>query len=81
MHFFGLWGTFLFFIGFVIATYLVYAKFAMDSYKMTERPLFYLGLLCMIICAQMFLTGFIAEMISRNSLDRNNYVIEKKISL
>ena len=81
MHFFGLWGTFLFFIGFVIATYLVYAKFAMDSYKMTERPLFYLGLLCMIIGAQMFLTGFIAEMISRNSLDRNNYVIEKKISL
>ncbi|HNW98525.1 MAG TPA: glycosyltransferase [Bacteroidales bacterium] len=81
MHFFGLWGTFLFFIGFVIATYLVYAKFAMDSYKMTERPLFYLGLLCMIIGAQMFLTGFIAEMISRNSLDRNNYIIEKKISL
>jgi glycosyltransferase involved in cell wall biosynthesis len=81
MHFFGLWGTFLFFIGFVIATYLAYAKIVLDSYKMTERPLFFLGLLCMVIGAQMFLTGFIAEMISRSSSDRNNYLIEKKISL
>ncbi|MFH0865850.1 MAG: glycosyltransferase family 2 protein [Bacteroidota bacterium] len=81
MHFFGLWGTLLFFAGFVIAAYLAYAKIALETYKMTERPLFYLGLLCMIIGAQMFLTGFIAEMISRNSSDRNNYLIEKKISL
>lgn len=81
MHFFGLWGTFLFFAGFVIAGYLAYEKIALATYKMTERPLFYLGLLCMIIGAQMFLTGFLAEMISRSSSDRNNYLIEKKISL
>lgn len=80
MHFFGLWGTMLFFAGFVIAAYLAYSKIALATYKMTERPLFYFGLLCMIIGAQMFLTGFIAEMISRNSSDRNNYLIEKKIS-
>lgn len=81
MHFFGLWGTFIFFIGFLIAGYLAYTKIILATYKMTDRPLFYLGLLCMIIGSQMFLTGFIAEMISRSSSDRNNYLIEKKISL
>ena len=79
MHFFGLWGTLLFIIGFAIAGYLAYAKIALETYKMTERPLFYLGLLCMIIGSQMFLTGFIAEMVSRNSTDRNTYLIEKRL--
>lgn len=81
MHFFGLWGTLLFLAGFVIAACLAYAKFALDSYKMTERPLFYLGLLCMIIGSQMFLTGFLADMVSRNSSERNNYLIEKKLGV
>jgi glycosyltransferase involved in cell wall biosynthesis len=81
MHFFGLWGTFLFLAGFVVAAYLAYAKIFFDSYKMTERPLFFFGLLCMIIGAQMFLTGFIAEMISRNSSERNTYLIEKKLGI
>jgi len=81
MHFFGLWGTLLFIAGFAIAAYLVYAKVALDTYKMTDRPLFYLGLLCMIIGSQLFLTGFIAEMVSRNSSERNTYHIEKKIGI
>ncbi|MFA4851894.1 MAG: glycosyltransferase family 2 protein [Bacteroidales bacterium] len=81
MHFFGLWGTLLFIAGFVIAAYLVYAKIALETYKMTERPLFYLGLLCMVIGSQMFLTGFLAEMVSRNSSERNNYLIEKKLGI
>ena len=81
MHFFGLWGTLLFIIGFIIAGYLAYAKIALETYKMTERPLFYLGLLCMIIGSQMFLTGFIAEMVSRNSSERNTYLIEKKLGI
>jgi len=81
MHFFGLWGTILFISGVIIAGYLAYAKFVFDSYKMTDRPLFFLGLLCMIIGSQLFLTGFIAEMLSRNSPDKNTYHIEKKIGL
>jgi hypothetical protein len=81
MHFFGLWGTLLFIIGFIIAGYLAYAKIALETYKMTERPLFYLGLLCMVIGSQMFLTGFIAEMVSRNSSERNTYLIEKKLGI
>ncbi len=78
MHLFGLLGTFLFVIGFGIAVYLAYLKIFMYEGKMTERPLFYLGLLCMIIGSQLFIGGFIAELISRNSQDRNKYLIHKK---
>jgi len=79
MHFFGLMGTFSFFVGFVILIYLSYAKFVYLQYKMTERPLFFLGLLAVIFGSQLFLTGFIAEMISRSSTERNKYEIDKTI--
>lgn len=78
MHLFGSLGSLLFMIGFGIAFYFAYAKLFMQEYKMTDRPLFYLGLLAMILGTQLFMTGFIAEMISRNSTDRNKYHISKK---
>jgi glycosyltransferase involved in cell wall biosynthesis len=78
MHFFGLIGTISFFIGFVIAFYLAVAKFAFQEYKMTERPIFYFGLLAMVIGVQLFLAGFLGEMISRNSTERNNYQLADK---
>ncbi|MEZ5082760.1 MAG: glycosyltransferase family 2 protein [Bacteroidales bacterium] len=78
MHLFGTLGSILFFIGFAIGIYLTIEKYFFGAYKMTERPLFYLGMLAMIIGSQLFVTGFIAEMISRNSHDRNFYQIEKK---
>ncbi len=81
MHLFGTMGTFLFFIGLAIGTYLAVAKFFFEEYKMTERPLFYFGLLAMIIGSQLFVTGFLAEMISRSSSDRNVYQVEKEIGL
>jgi glycosyltransferase involved in cell wall biosynthesis len=81
MHMFGLLGTFLFLIGFVIAGYLAYLKFFLDEVRMTDRPLFYFGLLCMIIGSQLFIGGFIAEMISRNSSERNRYLIQKKVNI
>lgn len=77
MHFFGLLGTLLFFIGFVIAAYLTYAKYFMLEFKMTDRPLFYFGLLAMVMGTQVFVAGFLAEMISRNAFHRNEYLIEK----
>ena len=80
MHFFGTLGTLMFIIGFGIAVYLAYGKFFMSEYKMTDRPLFYFGLLAMILGTQLFLTGFLAEMASRNSPDRNHYHVEKKIN-
>ena len=79
MHFFGLIGTFSFFVGFVILVYLSFAKFVYLQYQMTERPLFYFGLLSVLFGTQLFLTGFLAEMISRTSIERNKYEVEKSL--
>ncbi len=79
MHFFGLWGSLLFLAGFVIAGYLAYAKFFFQAFKMTERPLFYFGLLAMVLGTQLFVAGFLGEMISRTGADRNFYLIEEKL--
>ena len=81
MHLFGTLGTFLFIIGLAIGIYLTIAKIFYEVYRMTERPLFYFGLLAMIIGSQLFVTGFIAEMISRSSSDRNVYQVEKEIGM
>ncbi len=78
MHLFGLLGTLLFAAGVVIAVYLAYSKFFMMGYRMTERPLFYFGLLAMILGTQLFIAGFLGELISRNAPDRNNYQIQEK---
>lgn len=81
MHFFGLWGTFVFFIGFVIAAYLVYSKLFMEGYRMTDRPLFYFGLLAMVVGVQLFLAGFLGELISRSAHDKNEYLVAKTVGL
>lgn len=81
MHFFGLWGSLVFFLGICIWIYLGIAKFAFQQYNMTDRPLFYIGLISLVIGTQLFLAGFIGEMISRNSAERNTYLIEQKLGL
>jgi glycosyltransferase involved in cell wall biosynthesis len=78
MHFFGALGAVFFMIGFLILGGLSVAKLMYQEYGITERPLFFLGILVLIIGTQLFLTGFLAEMISRNAVDRNNYLIEKR---
>lgn len=77
MHFFGLMGTFLFLAGFVIAFYLAYQRFVNHVYAMTSRPLFYFGLLAMILGTILFVGGFLGELISRNNPDRNKYILKK----
>jgi len=79
MHLFGLIGTLSFMIGFVIAAYLTFAKFAYQAYKMTDRPIFYFGLFFMVVGTQMFLAGFLGELISRNGHDRNNYQVRERL--
>lgn len=81
MHLFGSLGALLFLIGFGIALYLAYTKIFMQGYLMTDRPIFYFGILAMILGTQLFMTGFLAEMISRNSSERNKYQIEKKLGV
>lgn len=81
MHFFGLWGSVVFFLGLCIWIYLAVEKLAFAKYNMTDRPLFYVGLISLVIGTQLFLAGFIGELISRNSADRNFYLVEKKTGL
>jgi hypothetical protein len=81
MHFFGLYGTIFFIIGFFISLYLIVEKIIHKDYGLTNKPLFYIALAVMIIGMQLFLTGFISELVVRNAADRNNYLIEEKIGL
>ena len=84
MHIFGLFGTLMFFFGFVMAAYvgaekLYYLNQGVKARLVTEIPQFYIGLTAMVIGAQLFLAGFLAELVSRNSPNRNNYIIEKEL--
>ena len=84
MHFFGPMGVLSFLAGFIIAIWLVVEKLvsiANDSpYRnVTEQPLFFFALIAIVIGTQLFLTGFIAELVSRSSSERNSYQIEKVI--
>ncbi len=81
MHFFGLWGTLSFSFGLTVFTFLSISKFFFDKTGMTQRPLFFFAILAMIIGTQLFLAGFIGELISRNSAERNNYLIEDKLGI
>ena len=79
MHLFGSMGTLFFFLGFGILIYLTVMKIIYSQYGIADRPLFYFGILLLIVGSQLFLTGFLAELISRNAPGRNEYPIEKEI--
>ena len=84
MHIFGLWGSVMFFIGLIAALIvggmkLVALANGIPSRLVTDLPYFYIALTMMILGTQLFLTGFIAELISRTSQDRNRYNISKEI--
>jgi len=81
MHFFGLWGTLIFLAGFGIAGFLAYERIFYEGYNMTDRPLFYFGLLAMILGTQLFVAGFLGELISRNAYDKNAYLVEDRVNL
>lgn len=79
MHFFGTMGISAFGVGFVILLYLTIAKWVYDVYRIADRPLFFFGILLLIIGTQLFVTGFLAELVTRNAPERNQYLIEKRI--
>jgi glycosyltransferase involved in cell wall biosynthesis len=81
MHLFGTLGTLFFMLGFGIASYLTFAKIIYLEYEMTTRPLFYLGILAMIIGVQLFLAGFLGELISRSAGERNRYHVSEVIGM
>ena len=78
MQFFGLLGTFSFLIGLFTSLYLIISKLTDFEYAITNRPAFYIALTSMIIGTQLFLAGFIGELVSRSAPDRNAYNIDSK---
>lgn len=81
MHLFGTLGVLFFLIGFGILAYLSYLKIIQDIGRISDRPVFFFGIVTLIIGSQLFLTGFLAEMISRNAPNRNKYKIAARIGL
>ena len=84
MHFFGFTGLVTFFIGGIIAVWLIIEKLVNQAHGLrfrpvTDQPLFYLALVALVIGTMLFLAGFICEMISRNSSERNHYNIRETI--
>jgi len=85
MHFFGLLGSLMFLLGFVavivVGALKLYNMYSGHSYRLvTESPYFYLSLTMMILGTQLFLTGFLGELIIRHSYDRNHYEINERIT-
>jgi len=82
MHFFGTMGFLCFLGGFTMTIWLILEKIISiakgTSYRnVTDQPLFYIALVAIIVGTQLFLTGFVSELVSRNAQDKNNYQIEK----
>lgn len=81
MHLFGSLGAICFIFGFIILAYLAYAKIVFYAYNMTQRPIFFLGIICLLLGVQLFLTGFIAELITRASSDRVLYKVSERLNI
>jgi hypothetical protein len=86
MHFFGTMGVLSFLIGTFMAIWLIGDKLYHISNgiplkrDVTDQPLFYIALVAIILGSQLFLTGFVAELVSRSAPERNHYLVEKEIS-
>ena len=84
MHLFGVVGTLMFLAGFICAVWLIVAKLVRQANglafrQVADQPLFYAAIVCLLIGVMLFLTGFLAELISRNSAGRNTYNIKDRI--
>ena len=84
MHLFGVVGTLMFFVGALITVGIIVVKLVRQGQGMTfravtDQPLFYIAIVCVLIGTMLFLTGFLAELISRNSAGRNTYNIKERI--
>jgi glycosyltransferase involved in cell wall biosynthesis len=78
MQFFGLIGSLFFMIGFIAFGFIVTGKFLDPNYTVTNKPSFYIALTSMMVGMQLFLAGFIGELVNRNATERNVYLIEDK---
>lgn len=81
MHFFGVIGIIMSLIGTVLLGYLTFAKLVWQVEGIANRPAFFLGMLFIIVGIQLFIAGFLAELISRNAPERNKYKVEERIGI
>lgn len=86
MHFFGFWGAVAFLVGFGLTAFVLVQKFMALSQGVrktlvTDNPLFYLALVMLIVGSQLFMGGFLAEMLSRNAPNRNKYEISDRVGV
>lgn len=81
MHIFGTLGTLSFVFGFIILIYLSLSKTIFGIAGISDRPAFYLGILTIIVGVQLFVAGFLGELLVRNSVERNHYHIKQKLGL
>jgi hypothetical protein len=84
MHLFGVVGTLMFIVGALITAGIIIVKLVRQGQGMafravTDQPLFYIAIVCLLVGTMLFLTGFLAELISRNSAGRNAYNIKDRI--
>ncbi len=79
MQFFGLLGSLFFLVGVISIGSIITSKFIDPDFSATNKPAFYIALTSILIGMQLFLAGFIAEMVNRNAPDRNNYLIADKL--
>lgn len=84
MHFFGLWGTIMFIVGFIAIIVVGGIKLAalvngVKAPLVTNTPYFYIALTMMILGTQMFLSGFVGELIARSNTERNKYLVAEEI--
>ncbi|MBO7185964.1 MAG: glycosyltransferase family 2 protein [Alistipes sp.] len=84
MYLFGGLGTLMFLFGGITALWIIIDKIYSQAYGLvwrgvTEQPMFYLALLAIVLGVQLFLAGFLGEMINRRSTDRNNYLIDRRL--
>lgn len=84
MHFFGLWGSAMFVIGFIALMGILIYKFValqqgIPARLVTDLPYFYICILAIVLGVQLFLTGFLGELLARQSPNRNNYIIKDEI--
>lgn len=84
MHFFGLYGSLMFLLGFIAVVVVGAVKLVAiinhtKATLVTDSPYFFIALVAMILGTQLFMTGFLGEIVARNSTERNNYLIEKEI--
>ena len=84
MHFFGLWGSIMFLIGFIAiitvgAIKIYHLCNHMPAPLVTDTPYFYIAITMMILGTQMFLSGFVGELVSRSNVERNKYQIAEEL--